>query len=165
MVLRITRRNKIDLAYGLALTLFLVVVVIAFVSIRSLRKSQIGVYQTEATLRRIASIPTTLKDAESAQRGYLLTRQELFLDRYHPVDGIVTAELQVIAAELAGDTSQTRRVETLRRLAAARMAAMDRALEAGRSGNIELGATLVGSGGGSGTDGLHRLCRGRDGEA
>ena len=143
MVIQITRRHKIDLTFGGALLLFIVVAVFSFLGIRGLRDSQSGVQATEAKLRRMALIPSKLKDAESAQRGYLLTRQEVFLSGYYPIPGTVTAEIQAMSEDMASDSAQARRIERLRRLTSQKLTVMDIAIEAGRRGDFGGAAEFV----------------------
>lgn len=51
-------------------------------SIRSLRKSDLWVNHTYLVLQKLDSIATTLKDAETGYRGYLLTGNTVFLEPY-----------------------------------------------------------------------------------
>lgn len=148
MVFQFTRRLKIDLVFGATLLLFIIVAIFAFRSIYGLRSTQDAIQTTEESLRLMAIVPLNLKDAEAAQRGFLLTRDEEFLERYYPLPGMVATDLGSIAEEMSADTAQARRVELLTGLAGRRVAFLDAGLDAGLRGDFQGAAEVVRSGGG-----------------
>src|SRR6476659_3799691 len=75
---------KKNLVFGFSFSLLLLILsaVASFVSIRNLLASNQLVQHTETVIRNLEQMLSTLKDAETGQRGYLLTGQERFLEPY-----------------------------------------------------------------------------------
>lgn len=75
---------KRNLVFGFSFSLLLLILsaVASFVSIRNLLASNQLVQHTETVIRNLEQMLSTLKDAETGQRGYLLTGQERFLEPY-----------------------------------------------------------------------------------
>lgn len=73
------------------------------------------------------------QDAETGQRGYLLTGQDEFLEPYRKGLGDVTRLENELATLTRDDTEQRRRLEELRRLGLERLTALRRTLESRRT--------------------------------
>lgn len=76
------KRNLI-IGYTLSLLLILASSVASYISINNLLSSQGQVNHTNAVIQNLENIISTLKDAETGQRGYLLTGNEVFLEPYN----------------------------------------------------------------------------------
>ena len=84
------------------------------------------------TLRVIAELHTTrglLTDAETGQRGYLLTRDLSYLAPYNRAVAGIAGHLEELVSLAANSPGQQQRVATLRRLAAERLEISKRTIE------------------------------------
>ena len=76
------KRNLI-IGYSVSLLLLIVSAVASYVSIRSLLTSAELVSHTNQVQKKVEEVMSLLKDAETGQRGYLLTNEEVFLESYN----------------------------------------------------------------------------------
>ena len=89
-------------------------------------------HDSEATAGRVAqalevigelqSISSSIKDAETGQRGYLLTGDESYLAPYTSATAALPGEIAGARALLAGNLEQQRRLQVLQQLCAEKMA-------------------------------------------
>jgi PAS domain S-box-containing protein len=101
---------------------------LAFTNLRSVRASAEGVTRTHEVLDGIQICLTTMVDAETGQRGYLITRDRRYLEPYLVARAKVTADLQRLEALVRLETDQTRRFQAVERLAAAKLAELEQTL-------------------------------------
>ena len=138
-------RLKIDLAFGIALLILAATALASYRGVQRLQAEQEGVVHAERVLRAMGEVLSQLKDVESGQRGYLLTRQERFLDPYvNSVPRIDDsfAELRV----LLRDSAQARDLGRLESLVAPRLAFAREVVALGRAGDFEGAEEMVSSG-------------------
>ncbi len=76
------KRNLLIL-YGISFALLIISAVASYSSITNLLDSQKSVEHTNLVLNKLDSVISVLKDAETGQRGFLLTGSEEFLDPYN----------------------------------------------------------------------------------
>ena len=73
-----TFKRNLIIGYGLSLLLLIVTAIASYSSIESLLDSQARVNHTNAVINKLEEVISVSKDAETGQRGYLLTGQENF---------------------------------------------------------------------------------------
>ena len=78
---KLTRNLQIGL--GLSLLLLIISSIASFVSIRNLITSSQLVDHSSQVVTRLESVMSTMKDAETGQRGFLITGQQKFLEPYN----------------------------------------------------------------------------------
>ena len=61
-------------------------------------------------------------DAETGQRGYLLTGDEAYLGPYHQATATIDAAFERLSKSAAGSADQIRALNTLRRIAGDKLA-------------------------------------------
>ena len=77
-----TLKNNLRIGLGLSLLLLFISSLASYVSITYLVKSSKLVTHSNEVINNLEEIISTLKDAETGQRGYLLTGDKSFLDPY-----------------------------------------------------------------------------------
>lgn len=94
--------------------------------------------------RRIGQITllSRLKDAETAQRGYLVTGQQTFLDLYAPTRGAVRDDLARARAARDGEVPAAY-FDRVQELAEAKFDELDRTLALARAGHMEVARDIV----------------------
>src|SRR6185437_8075453 len=75
--------KKIGLGFGLALLFLVVVSAISYRSTTKLTETTDAVTQTHIVLEELAALLQALTDAETGQRGYIITAREAYLEPYH----------------------------------------------------------------------------------
>ncbi len=76
-------RRNLQQGFGLSMLLLIGTAVASYYSISNLIDSSTWVEHTNVVLRETESIISNIKDAETGQRGYLLTKQADFLEPYN----------------------------------------------------------------------------------
>jgi len=112
-----------------------------------------SLHTTEAaaeSLARTAEVQThtevllsTLKDAETGQRGYLLTGREDYLAPFLDAKHALPAQFASLAALVGQDPAQRARVETLQSLAAEKIDELSQTVELKRAGQTEDAMRIV----------------------
>jgi signal transduction histidine kinase/CheY-like chemotaxis protein/CHASE3 domain sensor protein len=122
----------------------LAVIVIAFLSYQSLQMrtdSADRVTHTFEVLLELQNLESLLADAETSQRGYLLTSEESYLQPFLNAKAALSGTLRNVRAQLSDNPQQMRRLEALERLATEKFAELDQTIELHSGGTP--GAALV----------------------
>ncbi len=125
--------------------LLVALVVVLFSSFRSLNEASEARAHTHLILNSADDLLSSLKDAETGQRGYLLTDDELFLEPYLAVrDGIVVRLDQLRQMTLLSDARK--HLDAMAPLIDAKLAKLSEAIELRRNHHIAAALAVVGSG-------------------
>lgn len=80
--MKTTLKNNLRLGLGLSLIILFISSLASYVSIRNLIKSTELVKHSDEVILNVENLISSLKDAETGQRGYLLTGNKVFLEPY-----------------------------------------------------------------------------------
>jgi methyl-accepting chemotaxis protein len=129
--------RKIAAGFALAFLLLLGIGGVSYRSISALTSTSQSVAHTHQVLEHVAEVLSLLKDAETGQRGYVITADEAFLDPY--LSG--TSNIHTVVKELreltADNPSQQKRIDEAEPLIAAKLAELKQSIELRRKGNLE----------------------------
>ena len=125
---------------------FVAAVVVAFVSWRSLADRAVAADRVSHSLEVIAQaqlLLSTIKDAETGQRGYLLTGAERYLEPYTTARARLAANMQRLR-ELSGTTPrEVQRLEALGALGTDKMTELAETIRLRRDGKTEAALATV----------------------
>jgi CheY-like chemotaxis protein/CHASE3 domain sensor protein len=124
----------------------LAVILIGMFSYRSLqdRADTAGrVAHTLAVREQITVVLASLRDAETAQRGFLLTGAESYLGPFNKAASALPAQFKTLEELLHDDTAQKERLDALRRLSDEKVAELNRTIELRRAGDAPAALALV----------------------
>jgi len=104
-------------ALGLAVVLvfFMFTGWLAYQNIQSLRRNNAGVTHTHGVLMALNELLSTTQDAETGQRGYLLTGNDRYLEPYNDALSATNARLDAIATLTADNPTQQANLVQVRR--------------------------------------------------
>jgi signal transduction histidine kinase len=119
------------------LCLILLNSLLALRSFSSVAERERVVSHTHAVEAQIATVATTLSDAETGQRGYLLTGDATYLAPYTAARASIDTQVAQLQALTAGDAAQQRRASALKPLIAPLLAELQRAIELRASGRSD----------------------------
>jgi CheY-like chemotaxis protein/signal transduction histidine kinase/CHASE3 domain sensor protein len=94
-------------------------------------------------IQHLQSVNTAVKDAETSQRGYLLTGDEAYLEPYEQARGQVPARLRELRERVHDSQRQAAAVQVLEGLVAATLGELAQATALRRSGDVEGAAAVV----------------------
>jgi signal transduction histidine kinase/DNA-binding response OmpR family regulator len=86
---------------------------IAGANIRTIRNNNSLVIRSQETVASLGDILSSIQDAETGQRGYLLTGNERYLEPYRTALGLIPARLEGVRSALAEDSGQQTRLREL----------------------------------------------------
>lgn len=139
--------KKIALGFAVAIALLAIIGAVSYRSVESLTASSYAVKRSHEVLEHIEGVLSAMKDAETGQRGFVITGEDPYLDPYRA--GTVNAPR--LLDELAGLTADNPQQQTLvaeaRRHLDAKLMEMKRPLEA-RAKSFDAAQAIVREGSG-----------------
>ncbi|MEP6938852.1 MAG: response regulator [Rudaea sp.] len=128
------------------LAAFAAVLLIAFASFKSLAVNVQNAERltgTISTLRETAMVLSAVKDAETGQRGFLLTSSESYLDPYIAGKGLVDGRIDSLEQLLAGNPDELQRLKKLRQAVHEKLDELDLTISLKRENNMDAALAMV----------------------
>lgn len=138
--------RKVGGGFTVTAIALIVIAVTGYRSTKSLITNDELVAHTHEVRRQLAELLQHLIDAETGQRGFVITAKEEFLEPYTAALTTLEktyAELRVIVSDNPG---QTRRLDAVRPLIDRKIEELKRRIELRRNGSFEAAAALIASG-------------------
>src|SRR5437762_10884273 len=101
------------------------------------------VSQTLEVQRELATVEAQMSEAESGQRGYLLTGQAGFLAPYFAATNEVRAHLAKLRLLVSDNSVQLRRLLLIESLSRTKLAELDSTIKLERAGKRDLAVSIV----------------------
>jgi signal transduction histidine kinase/DNA-binding response OmpR family regulator/CHASE3 domain sensor protein len=124
----------------------LAVLLIAYFSFRSLQYSaetSQRVTRTISLMEQLQTLLSRVKDAETGQRGYLLTGTESYLEPYVNAKSAIAGEFGRTRGLVSDNPKQQERLATLEQLAGMKLQELDSTIEMRRAGDAEGALNIV----------------------
>ncbi|KIA83642.1 histidine kinase [Kaistella solincola] len=139
---------KNNLLYGLGISMLLLLVSSAasFISIKNLIGSSKMVRESNDTIKNLDRVFSLVKDAETGQRGYLLTGDEAFLTPYDNAKVKIAQAITELNSEITPSPVQAQNLEQLKINIETRIMILDRNLNYKRLKNQDVTAEQLLSG-------------------
>jgi methyl-accepting chemotaxis protein len=138
--------RKIAAGFTLAFLLLLGIGGVAYRSISLLTSTSQLVTHTHQVLEHIAEILSLLKDAETGQRGYIITGDEAFLEPYQAAISGVPSVVKELRQLTSDNADQQARLDKTEPLIAAKLAELKQTIDMRKKGSLEETAKIVRSG-------------------
>ena len=145
--------KKVAGGFALSFVLLVGVGVVAYQSITALAKTSYAVTHTHVVLEHLTNVLSLLKDAETGQRGFVITGDEAYLEPYRSAVDALPGTLGDLRDLLADSASQEKRLDELEPLVTLKMAELKQTVDLRRSGGFESAAVVVRGGGRKEDDG------------
>jgi CHASE3 domain sensor protein len=140
--------RKIAAGFAVSLILLIGIGTVAYVSISKLTSTSQWVTHTHEVLEHIARVVSLLKDAETGQRGFVITGDETFLEPYQSGSAGVQNVVKELRGLTADNPNEQRRIDAAEPLIAAKLAELKQTIDLRRSGNIDETTKVVRGGAG-----------------
>jgi len=124
---------------------------VAYQNTRVLTDQEHWVGHTQQVLGALDTVRATLSDAETGQRGYILTGQAAYLQPYSSATRQIGPQVDGVARLTADNPTQQRRLPRLRALVATKLAELARTVALRRAGRTSAAVAVVLSGQGKAT--------------
>ena len=126
---RPTLTATIMLGFGLGLVLLLVISIVAYRDTRTLIDTNRQVVHTQEVLVTLERVLSELKDAETGQRGYLITGEEPYLEPYRAALSTVERTMQQLRRLTAETPAQEQRLAALEPLVRQKLAELQETID------------------------------------
>ncbi|HEY1377263.1 MAG TPA: CHASE3 domain-containing protein [Gemmataceae bacterium] len=135
--------RRVAVTLAAALVVLTAVAGYGYWSLHRLSDSEGWVAHTHEVTRQLAELQSLLKDAETGQRGYLVTGDRAYLKPYTDAVGAVGGVIDGLEELTADNPRQQERIGRLRPLVTARLALLERGVEAYDRNGPEAAARVV----------------------
>jgi methyl-accepting chemotaxis protein len=121
--------TRILLGFGLPLLIAAAVSIVSYRSTKELVEDAGAVARSHQILEKLGALLSTLKDAETAQRGFLITGEERYLGPYEESPRMIDQELRDLRELTFDSPAQQKRLAVLETLAANKLEELRQTIE------------------------------------
>lgn len=122
-------KNNLRIGLGLSLLILFITSLASYISIQNLIKSAELVSHSNRVMSSLDAVISTLKDAETGQRGYLLTDNKDFLEPYNGADDYAKDLLNIIESETKDNPFQQQNVKVLQNIVNSRLSIIEKTIK------------------------------------
>jgi len=114
-------------------------------NIQTIRKGSALVIRSQETMNAMGDVLSAVQDAETGQRGYLLTGDESYLEPYRTALAVASTRLEAMESALSDDPAQRDRLKLLSRRVQDKMDELRETIDLRRSQGFEAALAVVNS--------------------
>ena len=140
--------KKIALGFAVSFVVLAAVGLVAYRSIESLTRSSYAVAHTHTVLEDLAGVFGEIRAAETGQRGYVITGEEVYLEPYQSGTANVGRLMSELRHLTSDNPNQQRRLDLAEPLVALKLTEMKRPLQARKVESFEAAQKIVKEGAG-----------------
>jgi CheY-like chemotaxis protein/signal transduction histidine kinase/CHASE3 domain sensor protein len=137
--------KRTSLALIAVVVFFVVSGVVAYENIRTIRDDNQKVIQSQQTVTALSEVLSSVQDAETGQRGFLLTGNDKYLEPYRAALAGIPARLDRIKTLTAGNTGQQTRLTELSGRLDDKLAELKETIDLRHTQGMEAALALVNS--------------------
>ena len=138
-----TFKRNLLFGLGLSMSLLLISAFASFFSIKNLIENSDMVRNSNRVIKDLDQVFSLVKDAETGQRGYLLTGDQIFLTPYNNAKAKIATSVNDLAPEFSDTPKQNQNFEKLKTNIDARLLILDRNLNEKRANKEVTSAQLL----------------------
>ena len=140
-----TRGLDPTVAFSLAVVLvfFVVTGVVAYFNLRTLRENNQKIVHSHEVIIALNELLSSAQDAETGQRGFLLTNNERYLEPYDAAVTVIPSQIDKIAQMTSDNAAQQARIAPLKAHVAAKLAELRQTIELRRTQGVEAALAVV----------------------
>ena len=138
--------RKVRLGFALALICLGVIAVVSYVSVVRLNAHSASVAHTYRVLSGLEVLLAAVTDSETAERGYVITGDENYLEPYRQAAQVIDRQTKLLRELTADNRSQQQRLDSVEPLVSNRLADLRAVIELRRSQGFAAAQSAVLSG-------------------
>ncbi len=143
--MKLSLKTNLRLGLGLSLIILIISSFASFISIRNLIRSSDEVSHSNEVISGVDNLISYLKDAETGQRGYLLTNNKVFLEPYVGAKEKINNLASSLLVQTRDNNYQQRKLRDLKQILDGRLKVIDETIVIKeRGGNVETATMLNG---------------------
>jgi len=129
--------NGATIGFGLAIVVLIATGMLTYRNVETMARNDRQVVHTHEVLDQLRQILATVTQAETGQRGYVITGQDAYLEPYHRAMASIFVQLDDLITLTTDNVEQQRRAARLRPKVEARVISLGRAIELRNSGGFD----------------------------
>jgi methyl-accepting chemotaxis protein len=141
--------KRLVAGFGLSALTLLMVAAVSYYNISRLIENDSWVKHSHQVRTELSSLLSDLADAETGERGYVITGDESFLEPYRSALGTIKGTFEHLRKLTEDNPSQQRRMAALLPVIDAKLADLKQRIDARRTQGFDATAKLVAAGGGA----------------
>lgn len=126
-----------------AVVFFLISGIVAYFNLNALREGNQRIVQSLGVIVAIGELLSDTQDAETGQRGFLLTNNEIYLQPYEAALAAIPSKLDQIAQLTASNPTQSAKIATLRKHVLAKLAELKQTIDVRRAQGLDTALSIV----------------------
>ncbi len=134
--MKTTVTRNLQIGFGLSLLLLVISSIVSYVSITNLLTSSDMVDHSSQVIQSLETVISTMKDAETGQRGFLLTGREEFLEPYNGAYDKALLNTNKAADLTVDNARQQENVKVIKDIMLKRMTVLEQLINKKRSGQV-----------------------------
>ncbi|MDF5721251.1 MAG: response regulator [Rhizonema sp. PD37] len=135
--------KKIAGGFGLASAILILIGMVSYHNTQVLIKNDNQVINTQEKINSLKELLSLMKDAETGQRGYILTKQEDYLEPYKKALININLEIKELKNSVASNRYQNEQISTLERLIAAKLAILKQTIDLRQNQGFDAALQLI----------------------
>ncbi len=136
------RNRELTIGVGMLLAMLVVNVAVAYRAVAQMHAAATAVADANKVLDSLDQLFSTLQDAETGQRGYIITGNEQYLEPYETARTIIDKHIEQVEKVSLGDADRREHLETIRPLIALKLRELSATIEL-RKTSFEAAQTRV----------------------
>ncbi len=132
--------------FGIASAILIIIGFVSYQSATRLIETSSRVEQTQERLNKLEQLLSELKDAETGQRGYILTGEEPYLEPYQTAIASVDGEIKNLRTLTTLHPNQQRQLDALEPLIAKKLAEVNRLVDLRKNQGLEAALKVMRTG-------------------
>ena len=125
--------RHVRLGFAFALACLVVIAVVSYLSVRRLHENAALVDHTHEVLSSLELLLSATTDSETAERGYVITGDESYLEPYRQAGAVIEDQIKRLRALIADNSGQQRRLDSTVALVTDRLANLRRVIDLRRN--------------------------------
>ncbi|WDF54317.1 response regulator [Mucilaginibacter sp. KACC 22063] len=134
--MKTTITRNLQIGFGLSLLLLIISSVVSYVSISNLLQSSERVDHSNTVVSSLENVISTMKDAETGQRGFLLTSQNEFLEPYNGSYNRALLEANKAQNLTKDNPQQQKNIKEIKDILLQRMSILQKMIDKKRAGGV-----------------------------
>jgi len=144
--MKINIEKKIALAFALVLAVLVTISVVSYRNATKMIENYRRVTHTQDVLVALDETQSAIADAETGQRGYILTGKEIFLEPYTAALKEIDSDLERLRRLTTDNPNQQRRIALLKPLVSAKLEYLDQVITLRRERGFEAAQRIISTG-------------------
>lgn len=141
--MKLSLKTNLRIGLGISLILLIISSTASYISIKNLIKSADLVVESNGIINDVDNIVSALKDAETGQRGFLLTGNPVFLEPYNNSERRTDSLFSRVIASTKDNTYEQQKLKELREVIEKRMGILVSTIQTKRNKGVVLETALL----------------------